>query len=80
MPLYIRDNEVDVLAEKLRAALGARTKTEAVRAALRHELERLTEKKSFADRNAKAFELADRLGAPDPAFDEKAFMDEMWDD
>ena len=40
MPLYIRDSSVDDLAEQVRARLGARNKTEAVRMALRNELAR----------------------------------------
>jgi len=78
MALYIRDDTVDALAAKLQAKTGARTKTEAVRAALEHELKRLEAGKSFAERNAEAFALADRIGAPNPDFDEKKFMDEMW--
>lgn len=78
MPLYIKDKDVDALAEKLQAAVGARTKAEAVRAALMHELERVQARRSFAERNAEAFALADKIGAPNPDFDAKAFMDRMW--
>ena len=78
MSLYIRDDQVDALAERLRAETGARTKTQAVCAALQHELERVNAKKSFAERNAEAFALADRIRPPNPDFDEKRFMDEMW--
>jgi antitoxin VapB len=41
MPPNIRDSSVDDLAEQLRVRLGARTKTDAVRTALEHELERV---------------------------------------
>ncbi|MBI1866823.1 MAG: type II toxin-antitoxin system VapB family antitoxin [Methylocystis sp.] len=78
MALYIRDDDVDALAAKVQAATGARTKTEAVRAALEHELERVKAGQSFDERNAEAFALADRIGPPNPDFDEKAFMNEMW--
>ena len=78
MSLYIRDDAVDALAIRLQEATGAKTKTEAVRQALEHELERVASRKSFAERNARAFALADKIGLPDPDFDQKRFMDEMW--
>lgn len=78
MSLYIRDDAVDALAARVQEATGARTKTEAVRLALEHELERVNAQKSFAERNAEAFALADRLGLPNPDFDQKRFSDEMW--
>ena len=78
MSLYIRDDAVDALAAQLQQATGAKTKTEAVRTALQHELERVNANKSFAERNARAFALADQLGLPNPDFDQKRFSDEMW--
>jgi antitoxin VapB len=80
MPLYIRDDAVDELAAKVQAGLGARTKTEAVRVALQHELLRLHAEKSFEEKIAQALALADKIGPPSTDFDEKAFMDEMWGD
>ena len=41
MPLYIRDDEADELAEKVKTLAGAATKTEAVKIALRNEVARL---------------------------------------
>ncbi len=78
MPLYIRDNDVDRLAAKVQAELRARTKTDAVRTALEHELKRLHAGKSFEEKIAEALALADQIGPPSTDFDEKAFMDEMW--
>ncbi len=78
MSLYIRDDAVDALASRLQEATGARTKTDAVRQALEHELERVNARKSFAERNARAFALADKIGLPNPDFDHKRYMDEMW--
>ncbi len=78
MSLYIRDDAVDALAVRVQQVTGARTKTEAVRLALEHELERANAQKSFAERNARAFALAEKIGPPNPDFDEKRFMDEMW--
>ncbi len=48
MLLYIRDDAVDALAAKVQAATGLRTKTDAVRLALEHELTRIAAAKSFA--------------------------------
>jgi antitoxin VapB len=78
MPLYIRDDEVDALAVKVQAATGAPTKTEAVRLALRHELERSRERRPLRERLAPAQAAARRIGAADAEFDMKAFTDAMW--
>jgi len=78
MPLYIRNNDVDALAAKVQAATGARTKTEAVRRALEHELARIAAAKTFDERNADLLAKADAFGRRDPDFDMKAFTDEMW--
>ena len=48
MALYIKDSEVDALAAELAAAKKL-NKTEAVREALKHELERLRGKPSAVD-------------------------------
>jgi antitoxin VapB len=80
MALYIKDDEVDALAEQLQAAVGARTKPEAVRTALLHELERIKAGQSFAERNAEAFALADRIGAPNADLNMKVLMDRLWDE
>ena len=80
MPLYIRDDEVDALAQRVQAMTGARTKTEAVRLALQHEIERNRRKTPLRDRLAKAKALARELGPLDPDFDMKKFTDGMWGD
>ncbi len=79
MSLYIRDHDVNKLADKVQRALGAKTKTEAVRSALKMVLEIAEAKQTFDTRNAEAFALADSIGALNPNFDMKAFTDEMWD-
>jgi antitoxin VapB len=48
--LYINDDEVNDLAEKIRAATGSRNKTEAVRQAFLNELARLAERKTLTQR------------------------------
>ncbi|HEX8047915.1 type II toxin-antitoxin system VapB family antitoxin [Rhizobium sp.] len=80
MPLYIRDDDIDALAVELQALSKARTKTEAVRSALRHEIDRLRDAVPLRDRIAKIQTQAAKLGLPNPDFDFKAFTDEMWDD
>lgn len=80
MPLYIRDSSVDALAGELQIAIKAPSKTEAVRIALQHELDRTRQELPIRRRLAKALELADAMGPGDPAFSMKAFTDEMWDE
>ncbi|MER8367187.1 type II toxin-antitoxin system VapB family antitoxin [Mesorhizobium sp. M0119] len=80
MPLYIRDDEVDALAAKLQRETNAPSKTEAVRTALLHELERNRARKPLRDRIAALQARYAALGPSDPNFDMKAFTDEMWED
>jgi antitoxin VapB len=49
VPLYVKDNEVDALAQRL-ASLHKISKTEAVRRALLHELEREQAQPSLVER------------------------------
>ena len=79
MPLYIRDDEVDALAVKVQAITGARTKTDAVRLALQHEIERNRARKPLRERLGAAKAAAQRIGPVDSAFDMKAFTDALWD-
>jgi antitoxin VapB len=79
MPLYIRDDEVDALAVKVQAVTGARTKTDAVRIALQHEIERNRRRTPLRERLAAAKAIAQQIGPVDPAFDMKAFTDALWD-
>ena len=77
MSLYIRDQSVDDLAQKLQRMLGAKTKTEAVRLALEHEIER---KKSVLTLRERIKPFQDRIAALGPDqedVDMKAFMDEL---
>lgn len=80
MPLYIRDDGVDDLAERLRKATGARTKTDAVRNALTAHLEAIRTAVPLAERVHALQARVDALGPVDPAFNAKAFSDGMWDD
>jgi antitoxin VapB len=79
MPLYIRDDSVDALATQLQKAIKAPNKTEAVRQALQHELERAKETIPLRERIRTIQDRIKALGPDDPAFDMKAFTDEMWE-
>ena len=78
MALYIRDAEVDRLIDELLAIAKGLSKTDAVRQALQHEIERRRSEQSFDTRNAEVLAMADRLGPTNPTFDQKQFSDEMW--
>lgn len=81
MALYIKDPKVDTLAEQVRISLGARTKTDAVRAALQHELERGSSqvplREKLADLRARARK---QLGPPVVGVDMKKLMDDLWEE
>lgn len=78
MALFIRDAEVDALAEEVRVLTKARSKTDAVRQALRRQRDDVRKALPVGERLARAKALADGMGANDPSFDMKAFTDEMW--
>ena len=80
MPLFIRDAEVDALAEEVRRVTKARTKTEAVRRALQAQLTEARRGLPLRARLDRSKALADAMGPGAPGFDMKAFTDEMWDD
>ncbi|WJH40474.1 type II toxin-antitoxin system VapB family antitoxin [Aliirhizobium terrae] len=80
MPLFVRDEEIAEMTVELQQLLNAPTKTEALRTALRHELERTRARVPMRDRLAKARAMADAIGPSNPKFDQKAFSDELWDD
>ena len=78
MALYVKDAEVDRLAERL-AALQRVSKTEAVRRALRHELEREQDVPSLVERGlvfTRALRAIADEAAAKPA--DKAFIDSLY--
>lgn len=77
MALYIRDNEVDVLARQVQDATNAPSKTEAVRIALRNELERARKAVPLEVRIKRIQDAVKAMGQEDPDFDMKAFTDEL---
>ena len=80
MPLFIRDADVTAMAEELTRLTKARSKTDAVRIALRNELERTRTSVPLRERLAKIHAKAAHIGLPNPKFDMKAYTDEMWGD
>jgi antitoxin VapB len=80
MALFIRDPEVDALAEEVRRLTKVRTKTEAVRQALQAQLKAARRAVPFKDRLERAKGLADAMGPSDAAFDMKAYTDGMWNE
>ncbi|MDW6025874.1 type II toxin-antitoxin system VapB family antitoxin [Mesorhizobium sp. BAC0120] len=81
MALYIKDSTVDDLAEQVRVRLGARTKTAAVRAALKHELQRIEAEIPLREKlTALRTRARERLGPPLHDIDLKKLMDELWEE
>lgn len=80
MALFIRDPNVDALAEEVRRLTKAKTKTEAVRRALEAQLAEARRALPLRDRLARSKALADAMGGSDPDFDMKAFTDSLWGD
>ncbi|HTV31904.1 MAG TPA: type II toxin-antitoxin system VapB family antitoxin [Methylocella sp.] len=78
MALFIRDAEVDALAEELRKLTKAKTKTEAVRHALQAQLVEARQRLPLRERFARSQALADAMGQSDPKFDMKTYTNEMW--
>ena len=79
MPLYIKDDEVDALATELQSISGARSKTEAVRTALKDAIARKRDRKAEIRKAIKeAQAMARKMGVRnDPDFDMKEFMDDL---
>jgi antitoxin VapB len=79
MALFVKDMEVVRLAERL-AALRGTTKTEVVRQALRHELERIEGVPSLVEQGvafAKALRSRGKIASGQAA--DKAFIDGLYD-
>lgn len=78
MSLFIRDEEVNALARQVQKATKAKSKTEAVRNALRNELERAGQPVTLHNRIRKFQQMTRNMGPSSPDIDLKDFMDEMW--
>lgn len=80
MPLYIRDDSVNVLASQLQQMMHAANKTEAVREALQNEIARLSQQGPLCDRVAIIQRnRREKNGHHRVDFDMKSFTDEGWD-
>lgn len=89
MALFLTDEELDALAERAQRVLNAPTKKDAVRQALERvvgeENARIESQQEQApekprEERLKALQKRVReLGTPNPGFDDKAFLDEMWE-
>ena len=79
MPLYVKDPDIGRMAERL-ASLRQVSKTEAVRQALQHELDREQGKPSLVEK-AVAFvqALKARSRPAEPGAADKAFIDSLYD-
>ncbi len=80
MALFIRDAEVDALAEEVRRLTHVKTKTEAVRRALQAHLTEVRHTLPLKDRLARSKALADAMGPSNPRFDMKVYTNEMWEE
>ncbi|MDE2758791.1 MAG: type II toxin-antitoxin system VapB family antitoxin [Paracoccaceae bacterium] len=80
MPLFIKDETVNSLAEKVVKTTGVKNKTEAVRLGLNCLLETKKKEKSLLEHIHELQAQVALMGKPDPNFDMKKFTDEMWDD
>ena len=78
MALFIRDADVDAMAEEIKMLTQAPTKAAAVREALRAQLNQIRKELPIRERLKRARRLADALGPSDPSFDMKSFSDDMW--
>ena len=77
MPLYIRDDSVEELAAKVQMMMHARSKTEAVRLSLLHEIARIHQKQSHHAGIAAAIDIARAIGPCDDKFDLNCIFDEI---
>ena len=78
MPLYIKDPEVSGLAEEAVKILGAANKTEAVRQALQTAIATAKAQIPLADRIIVLQDMIAALGPPNPDYDHKRDMDDLW--
>ena len=79
MALYIKDADVDALADVLKRLTKAPTKVEAVRASLQRSVEEARARLPIRQRLAKTLAMSKAAGPYAPG-DHKAETDEMWGD
>ena len=79
MPLYVKDQEVSRLAERL-SALRKVSKTEAVRQALAHELARAESEPKLVEKAIAMTRELNRKYSPTGLKADKAFIDSLYED
>ena len=79
MALFIKDTDVDRMAERL-AALNHVTKTEAVKRALRRELERQAAEPGLVDQGLTFTRALRARTGPNPKPADKPFIDSLYGD
>lgn len=80
MALYIRDPEVDRLVAEVQRLTRTATKTEAVKNALKKQIEAANADVPLIERIKALQERVAALGPRDPDFDMKKFSDELYED
>ncbi|WP_411036301.1 type II toxin-antitoxin system VapB family antitoxin [Shinella sp. BYT-45] len=79
MPLYVKDQEVDRLAERL-STLRKVSKTEAVRQALARELARAESQPTLVEKAIAMTRELNRKYSPTGLKADKAFIDSLYED
>ena len=79
MPLYVKDQEVDRLAERL-STLRKVSKTEAVRQALSHELARAENEPTLVEKAVAMTRALNTKYAPTGLKADKAFIDSLYEE
>lgn len=77
MPLYVKDREVDRLAERL-AKVRRASKTEVVREALAHELQRLEGAPSLVERGVEFVRALHARAQPNAQLADRTFIDDLY--
>lgn len=80
MALYIKDPIVESLLDQIMKQGGVKTKVDAVRIALQHEVERISRNTPLRDKFAAIRDKrSDLLGRPIAGVDQKKLMDNLWE-
>ncbi|MBJ6135753.1 type II toxin-antitoxin system VapB family antitoxin [Ochrobactrum sp. Q0168] len=81
MSFNVNDPTVEALLEQVMKQSGIRTKVGAIRIALQHEADRLSQQTPLRDKLA-AIRARKKLtlGEAVPGVDQKKLMDELWED
>lgn len=80
MALYIKDSNVENLLDQVMKQGGVKTKVDAVRIALQHEVERIGRNTPLRDKFAAIRDKRSALlGSPIAGVDQKKLMDDLWE-